>query len=367
MGEPRTLLCVVGTRPEAIKMAPVVLELRRRPWARVRVVATAQHREMLDQVLGLFGIVPDVDLDLMRPDQALPELTARLITALDRTLGEECPSAVLAQGDTTTVLATALACFYRRIPFAHVEAGLRTGDLHYPFPEEMNRTLASRLARFHFAPTGSARANLLREGIAPGDIHVTGNTVIDALLRIAAREPPLPEGVPPGRRLLLVTAHRRENFGDPLRQICAALLRLAEVNPDVHVLYPVHLNPNVRGPVHAALGSHPRITLCEPLEYLPFVAAMKSCYLILSDSGGVQEEAPALGKPVLVLRAETERPEAVAEGVVRLVGTDAAVIAAEAQRLLDDPGAYRAMARGVSPYGDGHAAERIADILERAR
>lgn len=365
MSEPRTVLCVVGTRPEAIKMAPVVLELRRRPWARVRVLATAQHREMLDQVLGLFGIVPDVDLDLMLPDQALADLTARMLTALDRTLEQERPHAVLAQGDTTTVLVTALACFYRRIPFAHVEAGLRTGDLAYPFPEEMNRTVASRLTKWHFSPTESARANLLREGIAPDGIYVTGNTVIDALLQMAAREAPLPEGVPADGRLLLVTAHRRENFGEPLQQICRALRRLAEANPDVHVLYPVHLNPNIDGVVRKTLGGHPRITLCPPLDYLPFVTAMKRCHLILSDSGGVQEEAPALAKPVLVLRAETERPEAVAEGVVKLVGTVFEDIVREAQRLLDDPAAYRAMARGVSPYGDGHASERIADILQR--
>jgi UDP-N-acetylglucosamine 2-epimerase (non-hydrolysing) len=364
MTVPRTILCVVGTRPEAVKMAPVVLELRRRPWARVRVLATAQHRQMLDQVLGLFGIQPDVDLDLMRPNQGLADLTARMLTALDGTLEAEGPAAVLAQGDTTTVLTTALACFYRRIPFGHVEAGLRTGDLDYPFPEEMNRSVAGRLARLHFAPTESARANLLREGTDPASIHVTGNTVIDALLQVAAREAPLPEGVPDGRRLILVTAHRRENFGEPLRQICRALRTLAERNPDVHVLYPVHLNPNVTDVVRPALGAHPRVTLCEPLDYLPFVAAMKRSTLILSDSGGVQEEAPALGKPVLVLRAETERPEAVEAGVVKLVGTSESAIVAEAQRLLDDPAAYRAMARGVSPYGDGHAAERIADVLQ---
>ena len=363
MTEPRSVLCVVGTRPEAVKMAPVVQELRRRPWARVRVVATAQHRQMLDQVLGLFGIEPDVDLDLMRPNQALADLTARMLTSLDAVLEREQPAAVLAQGDTTTVLTTALACFYRRIPFGHVEAGLRTGDLGYPFPEEMNRSVAGRLARLHFAPTESARANLRREGIVES-VHVTGNTVIDALLQVAAREAPPPEGVPEDRRLVLVTAHRRENFGEPLRQICRALLALADANRDVHVLYPVHLNPNVAGVVRPALGGHPRITLCDPLDYLPFVTAMKRSTLILSDSGGVQEEAPALGKPVLVLRAETERPEAVEAGVVKLVGTDAGVIVSEAQRLLDDQVAYRAMARGVSPYGDGHAAERIADVLQ---
>ena len=365
MSGPRTVLCVVGTRPEAIKMAPVVLELRRRPWAHVRVLATAQHREMLDQVLGLFSIVPDRDLDLMRPNQTLAALTARLLAALDETLELERPWAVLAQGDTTTVLATALACFYRRLPFGHVEAGLRTGDLAYPFPEEMNRSVAGRLATVHFAPTESARANLLREGVAEAAIHVTGNTVIDALLQVAARDTPPPAAVPAGARLILVTAHRRENFGTPLLAICRALLTLVERNVDVHVLYPVHLNPNVNEPVRAALGGHPRVTLCAPLDYLPFVAAMKASTLILSDSGGVQEEAPALGKPVLVLRAETERPEAVAEGVVKLVGTDHDVIVREAQRLLDDAAAYGAMARGVSPYGDGKASGRIADVLEK--
>jgi UDP-N-acetylglucosamine 2-epimerase (non-hydrolysing) len=360
----KTVLCVVGTRPEAVKMAPVILELRRRGWARVRVLATAQHRQMLDQVLGLFGIAPDVDLDIMRPNQELADLTARLLAGMDDTLEAERPAVVLAQGDTTTVLATALACFYRRIPFGHVEAGLRTGDLDYPFPEEMNRSVASRLARVHFAPTGTARDNLLREGIDPAHIHVTGNTVIDALLQVAEQDAPLPEGVPAGRRLILVTAHRRENFGEPLRRICRALLTLADRNPDVHVLYPVHPNPNVTEVVRPALGGHPRITLCAPLDYRPFVSAMKKCTLVLSDSGGVQEEAPALGKPVLVLRAETERPEAVEAGVVQLVGTDTDAIVTAAQRLLDDPEAYRAMARGVSPYGDGHASERIADILQ---
>jgi len=364
MTEPRSVLCVVGTRPEAVKMAPVVLELRRRPWARVRVLATAQHRQMLDQVLGLFGIQPDVDLDLMRPNQGLADLTARMLAALDGTLERERPAAVLAQGDTTTVLTTALACFYRRIPFGHVEAGLRTGDLDYPFPEEMNRSLAGRLARLHFAPTESARANLRREGIEQG-VHVTGNTVIDALLQVAAREAPLPAGVPPDRRLILVTAHRRENFGEPLREICRALLALADANHDVHVLYPVHLNPNVAGVVRPALGGHPRITLCDPLDYLPFVAAMKKSTLILSDSGGVQEEAPALGKPVLVMRDTTERPEGIEAGTALLTGPHADRIVEHAGRLLDDDVAYRAMARGVNPYGDGHAAERIVRRLRQ--
>ena len=362
----KTVLCTVGTRPEAVKMAPVVLALRDEPWARVRVLATAQHRRMLDQVLDLFGISPDVDLDLMRPDQELADLTARMLAALDRALETERPDVVLAQGDTTTVLATGLACFYRRIPFGHVEAGLRTGDLANPFPEEMNRAVASRLARFHFAPTAEARANLLREGIPDGDIHVTGNTVIDALLRVAAGDTPIGVPLDPGRRLVLVTAHRRESFGAPLREAFGALRALADRNHDVQVLYPVHLNPNVSGPARELLDGHPRITLCAPLDYAPFIAAMKRAHLILTDSGGVQEEAPALGKPVLVLRDETERPEAVAEGVVRLVGTSAPRILAEAQRLLDDPAAYAAMARGVSPYGDGHAAERIVRVLREA-
>ena len=321
---------------------------------------------MLDEVLGLFEIAPDVDLDLMRPDQALADLTARMITALDASLGRENPDVVLAQGDTTTVLATGLACFYRRIPFGHVEAGLRTGDLANPFPEEMNRAVASRLARFHFAPTAAARANLLREGIPDTAIHVTGNTVIDALLQVAERNVAIGPELDASKRLVLVTAHRRESFGLPLRSAFGALRTLADRNHDVQVLYPVHLNPNVCGPAREILGGHPRIILCEPLEYAPFVSAMKRAYIILTDSGGVQEEAPALGKPVLVLREETERPEAVAEGVVKLVGTSAERILSEAQRLLDDPTAYAAMARGVSPYGDGHAAERIVGVLKRS-
>jgi UDP-N-acetylglucosamine 2-epimerase (non-hydrolysing) len=362
----KTVLCVVGTRPEAVKMAPVVLALRREAWARVRVLATAQHRQMADQVLHLFGIAPDVDLDLMRPDQALADLTARTIAALDQALAAEGPDVVLAQGDTTTVLAAGLASFYRRVPFGHVEAGLRTGDLENPFPEEMNRAVASRLARFHFAPTSAARENLLREGIPERDIHVTGNTVIDALLHVAARDVPIGVDLDPARRLVLVTAHRRESFGAPLREAFGALRALADRNGDVQILYPVHPNPNVSGPAREVLAGHPRIVLCDPLDYAPFVSAMKRAHLIVTDSGGVQEEAPALGKPVLVMRDETERPEAVAEGVVRLVGTSAARIVEEAQRLLDDPAAYAAMARGVSPYGDGRAAERIVRVLRDA-
>ncbi|MDO1527639.1 UDP-N-acetylglucosamine 2-epimerase (non-hydrolyzing) [Fulvimonas sp. R45] len=360
------VLCIVGTRPEGIKMAPLIKVLKREPWARVTVLATAQHRDLLDQVLALFDIEPDVDLDIMKPNQSLPELTARLITALDGTFAELMPDIVLAQGDTTTVMTAALVAFYRNIPFGHVEAGLRTHDLGNPFPEEMNRMVAGHLSRWHFVPTERSRGNLLREGISDSAIHVTGNTVIDALLEVAERELPLDVPLDPSRRLVLVTAHRRENFGEPFRAVCRAIRQLADRYEDIEVLYPVHPNPNVRATAHELLGDHPRIRLCRPLDYAPFVEAQKRAYLILTDSGGVQEEAPALGKPVLVLRAETERPEAVDEGVVRLVGTDEARIVTEASRLLDDAAAYRSMARGVSPYGDGLAARRIVAVLRDA-
>lgn len=360
------ILCVVGTRPEAIKMAPVIGALKRESWCDVRVVATAQHREMLDQVLSLFDIKPDVDLDIMTASQTLSKLTARMVGAMDDVLQQERPDAVLAQGDTTTVMVTALVCFYLRLPFGHVEAGLRTRDFANPFPEEMNRVMASRLAKWHFAPTESAERNLLDEGVSPQAVHVTGNTVIDALLQVAEKNVPLGIELDPAKRLILVTAHRRENFGAPLRDICRAILALAERNPDVEFLYPVHPNPNVSQVVHRELGNHSRIRLCAPLEYGPFVSAMQRAYLLLTDSGGVQEEAPALGKPVLVMRAETERPEAVIEGVVKLVGPSFQPIVRVAQELLDDPAAYRAMARGISPYGDGHAAKRIVSILRDA-
>ena len=357
------ILCVIGTRPEAIKMAPIILALKRSLKFEVRILATAQHRGLLDQVMKVFNIEPDIDLDIMRPNQSLTVLTSRLLLDLDEVMRDEMPDVVLAQGDTTTVMSVALTCFYQKIPFGHVEAGLRTWDMQNPFPEEMNRVIAGRLAKWHFAPTESSRQNLLREGVADADIIVTGNTVIDALLSVADRDAELPVELDPTKRLILVTAHRRENFGEPFERVCRALLALLERNPDVQVLYPVHPNPNVRDTAHRLLGSHPRVVLCDPLDYLPFVAAMKRAYLILSDSGGVQEEAPALGKPVLVLRHETERPEAVDEGAVKLVGTDFDAIVSEAQLLLDDESAYRAMARGVSPYGDGHAAERIVKVL----
>lgn len=361
----KKILCVVGTRPEAIKMAPVILALKNESWANVRVLATAQHRQMLDQVNNFFGVVPDIDLNIMRPNQALTELTARLLLELNDVLVSEKPDVVLVQGDTTTVMTVALACFYHRIPIGHVEAGLRTGDLQNPFPEEANRVIAGRLARWHFAPTETSSQNLLREGVAGEQIHVTGNTVIDALLMTAARELDVGVELDSAKRLILVTSHRRENFGEPFRAICRGLLTLAERNPDVEILYPVHPNPNVHDVAHEMLGKLPNVRLCAPLDYAPFIAALKRAYLVISDSGGVQEEAPALGKPVLVLRDETERPEAVEMGVVRLIGPHEDRIVAEAQKLLDDPTAYAAMARGVSPYGDGKAAARIVEILKR--
>ena len=344
-------------------MAPVILALKNQPWANVRVLATAQHRHMLDQVLKFFNIEPDIDLDIMRPNQALTTLTARLLLDMDDVLLAEKPDVVLVQGDTTTVMAVALACFYHRIPIGHVEAGLRTWDMQNPFPEEANRVIAGKLARWHFAPTEGSKQNLLREGVPDADIIVTGNTVIDALLIAAAKDLEVGVALDTTKRLVLVTSHRRENFGEPFRNICIALRTLAERNSDIQVLYPVHPNPNVKDVAYELLGNTCNIILCEPLDYAPFVAAMKKAYLIISDSGGVQEEAPALGKPVLVLREETERPEAVEMGVVKLVGANCDRILEEAQCLLDDGAAYQTMARGISPYGDGHAAERIVAVL----
>ena len=360
----KKILCVVGTRPEAIKMAPVILALQAEKQFDVRVLATAQHRQMLDQVLNFFGIKADIDLDLMRPNQTLSALTSRLLMEMDTVLNNEKPDVVLVQGDTTTVMSVALSCFYHRIPIGHVEAGLRTWDIQNPFPEEANRVIAGCLAKWHFAPTESSRQNLLKEGVADADITVTGNTVIDALLMTAAKDLELGLEIDENKRMVLITSHRRENFGDPFKNICRALQTLATNNPDVQFLYPVHPNPNVKDVAYEMLGTIDNIKLCAPLDYAPFVAAMKRAYLIISDSGGVQEEAPALGKPVLVLRDETERPEAVDQGVVKLVGPNYEAIVKEAQTLLDDEDAYRAMARGVSPYGDGHGAERIVDILK---
>jgi len=360
----KRILVAVGTRPEAVKLAPVVHALRAAPWAETRVLATAQHRQMLDQIHAFFGITPDRDLDLMRPDQTLADLTSRMIAAMDPVLAAEKPDLVLAQGDTTTVMVTALCCFYRRVPFGHVEAGLRTGDIDNPFPEEMNRVLVGRMAALHFAPTEGSRQNLLREGVAAERVLATGNTVIDALLWAAQRVDPALYAPPAGKKLILVTAHRRENFGEPFANVCAALRQLAD-RPDVQMLYPVHPNPNVRDVAMRVLGCHPAIRLVDPLDYPAMVAAMRACTLILTDSGGVQEEAPSLGKPVLVLRTTTERPEGVSAGAAKLVGTDRARIVAEASQLLDDPRAYATMASVQNPYGDGRASQRIVDACRR--
>jgi UDP-N-acetylglucosamine 2-epimerase (non-hydrolysing) len=366
------VLSVFGTRPEAVKMAPVVKALERAPGIESRVCLTGQHREMLDQVVNLFGIRPNIDLDLMRPNQGLGDLTAGILSALEPVLKAEQPDWVLAQGDTTTVMAAALLCYYNRIHFGHVEAGLRTGDKWQPFPEEVNRRVASVVTDLHLAPTEHSRQNLLKEGVPDWRICVTGNPVIDALQEIVKRPTP-PEmqallqrlGIGPGgKQLVLVTAHRRENFGAPFEGICQALRGLAEAYPGrLELVYPVHLNPNVQEVVRRALQGVSNISLLPPLEYLPLVHLMQASTLVLTDSGGIQEEATSLGKPTLVLRNVTERPEGVEAGVLKLVGTDPALILGEARRLLEDPAAYAAMASAKNPFGDGHAAERIVQAL----
>jgi UDP-N-acetylglucosamine 2-epimerase (non-hydrolysing) len=365
----KKITVIFGTRPEAIKLAPVVLALKADPRFKCDVCVTAQHRQMLDQVLVAFGISPDTDLDLMVPDQTLAGLTARAVEAVDRHLAEAKPGLVLVQGDTTTTFCSALAAFYHHIPVGHVEAGLRTGNLESPWPEEANRILTTRITRLHFAPTESNRANLLREGVPDDRIVVTGNTVIDALflaLDIVRRNPPEVPGLPKAlvlgsSPLVLITGHRRENFGAGFDSICKAIAELAARFPDTAFVYPVHLNPNVRRPVDEILRSAgtDNVYLIEPLPYLPFVAMMNRSTVILSDSGGVQEEAPSLGKPVLVMRDTTERPEAVTAGTVKLIGTDQRAIVEETSTLLTDRAAYDAMARAMNPYGDGKATGRI--------
>lgn len=363
------VICVVGTRPEVIKMAPVVTALEANG-LRAQVLATAQHRGMLDQMMGVFGLKASWDLDAMRENQSLPELTARLLPKLDEVLRDARPSAVLAQGDTITVFCTAMAAFYQGIPFGHVEAGLRSGNLRAPFPEEAMRRLSSVLTRWHFAPTERSKAALMREGQAVDTIHVVGNTVIDALLAMAGRrELPWPQGVAPlapGQRLMLVTLHRRENFGEPIRRILEALRRFALGHPEARIVYPVHPNPNVWGPAMEILGGLARVDLIEPQDYPQLVRLMRDAYLICTDSGGIQEEAPALGKPVLVFREVTERPEAVESGGVVLVGTDPGNFARVAEHLWLDSDAYRAMAIPRFPYGDGKAGRRIGEILTGA-
>ncbi|GAF81436.1 unnamed protein product [marine sediment metagenome] len=372
---------IFGTRPEAIKLCPLVLAMRDRRGLAPHVCVTGQHREMLDQVLDVFGVKPDADLNLMRPNQTLAGLTSRAIAAIDEYLQASRPDMVIVQGDTTTVFCAALCAFYRNISVGHVEAGLRTFNKWSPFPEEINRVLSTRVADLHFAPTDTARQNLLREEVPSDNIFVTGNTVIDALLYAVERvraNPPLVDGLPdflqPGSGqkknerppMVLITGHRRENFGDGFENICRAIARLAERFPDTHFVYPVHLNPNVREPVNRLLGAHSlgkgdnaTVHLIEPLSYLPFVAMMDRATLVLTDSGGVQEEAPSLGKPVLVMRDTTERPEAVEMGTVKLVGIDAEAIVDNVATLLSDKKAYATMANAVNPYGDGKACGRI--------
>jgi len=365
------VLLVFGTRPEAIKLAPVCHVLKQRSDTfHCRVCVTAQHRQMLDSVLDIFGIRPDHDLDIMAPNQSLERVTAEVLERLSPVLAKERPDIVLVQGDTTSAMAASLCAYYHRIAVGHVEAGLRTGNMYSPFPEEINRRLITQLAQYHFAPTKRARENLLREGISEQNIVVTGNTVIDALLALVERV--RQKKTPPAevakvlwgeKRVVLITGHRRESFGEPFRHVCLAFKRLAQRNPDVEFVYPVHLNPNVRGPVNEILAGPENFHLVEPLDYLSFVWCMDRSCLIITDSGGIQEEAPALGKPVLVTRDVTERREGIEAGTAKLVGTDQERIVAETQLLLDSPADYERMSRSVNPYGDGHAAERIADFL----
>lgn len=369
----RKITVVFGTRPEAIKLCPVIKALKTNPAFECKVCVTGQHREMLQQVLDVFAIVPDTDLALMRPNQTLGGLTSRAIAALDEYLADEKPDIVMVQGDTTTVLAGALAAFYNHIPVAHVEAGLRTWNMQSPWPEEANRVLTTRLAKWHFCPTENNKANLLKEGVSENDIYVTGNTVIDALLMaktMVAKTPPEIAGLPKelmgsNDRMVLITGHRRENFGEGFEHICTAIRNLAACFPETHFVYPVHLNPNVREPVGRVLGRHcgKNVHLIEPQSYLPFVALMNRAYLILTDSGGVQEEAPSLGKPVLVMRDTTERPEAVTAGTVKIIGTSQATIQQETANLLDNKAEYLRMSNAVNPYGDGLAVERIMRVL----
>ncbi|MEY3851887.1 MAG: UDP-N-acetylglucosamine 2-epimerase [Verrucomicrobiota bacterium] len=378
-----SLALIVGTRPECIKLAPVYAELRRAGKVRPLLVSTGQHRELLDQALGSFGLKPDVDLGLMTPGQSLPELSSRVLTGVSAWLAQAKPSAVLVQGDTTTVLGAAMASFYAGIPVGHVEAGLRTDDLMSPFPEEMNRRVTSTLTRWHFCPTEGAQANLLREGIAASACHVTGNTVIDALLATRARIGGI-EAAAVGARLgitsafvashlaapksrwILVTGHRRESFGPGFENICRGIRQLVDAHPDLGVVYPVHLNPQVQEPVRRLLGDHPRIALAAPAAYEDFVWLMDRCAFVLTDSGGVQEEAPSLGKPVLVMRDHTERPEGLVAGTSELVGTDPTRIVTAATCLLADPVEYARRAQLRNPYGDGNAAAKIARVMEAA-
>jgi UDP-N-acetylglucosamine 2-epimerase (non-hydrolysing) len=366
------ILCVFGTRPEAIKMIPVILELSRNNEIDLRVCVTAQHRQMLDQVLAIFDVKPYYDLDLMAPGQDLTDITANVLIGMRKVFSDWLPDAVMVHGDTTTTAATTIASYYQKIPVLHIEAGLRTGDKYAPWPEEMNRKLAGAIADIHFAPTIRAKENLMREGVNEASIHVTGNTVVDALLAVSKRLNDNKElssklnqqfkYLDSSKKLILVTGHRRENFGQGFENICNSLQHLSKRN-DVEIVYPVHLNPNVQEPVNRILSNCRQVHLIPPQDYLPFVYLMNRAYLVITDSGGIQEEAPSLGKPVLVMRDVTERPEAVTAGTVKLVGTNHERIIAEATLLLDDKIEYKRMSRAHNPYGDGKAAKRIVDVL----
>lgn len=362
--KPKRILSLVGTRPECIKMAPVIKALRNESWADPVIVSTGQHREMVHQILGLFDIGIDHDLDVMVPNQTLSGLSSGIFAKLDPILAEGEFDLILVQGDTTSVMVAALAAFYRRIPIGHVEAGLRTHDIERPFPEELNRLVTGLVTKLHFAPTERARDNLLREGKPPQSVYVTGNTVVDALLDVANQDFPCNFPIDPRNRLVLVTAHRRENFGEPIMSICSAIRDLHDRFPDLEFVYPLHPNPNIHEPVSKALNGLQRVHLIPPADYSLLITLMKRSTLILTDSGGIQEEAPALGKPVLVLREETERPEAVESGVARLVGARRDQIVAEAAKLLTDESEYALMARGGSPYGDGTAALQIVGLCK---
>jgi UDP-N-acetylglucosamine 2-epimerase (non-hydrolysing) len=360
----KKILCVIGTRPEVIKMAPIISLLKKDKESNLRILSTSQHRDMLDQMLDVFKIVPDIDLNLMQENQTLAQLTSNLPVPLHETLLKEKPDIVLAQGDTTTAFMVSLASFYQQIPFGHVEAGLRTGYPYNPFPEEMNRILISRLSTLNFAPTEEAKHNLIKEGYSNAKIFVTGNTVIDALNHIIKKDIPVSQWIKKDKKLILVTAHRRENFGEKLENICRALRAIADKYQDVQILFPVHPNPQVSSVVTQRLSNHQRILLTKPLPYLEFVKTMQLAHFIISDSGGVQEEAPALGKPVLVIRETTERPEGVTLGASKIVGTNSDNIVKETQMLLEDHALYQKMVVPQSPYGDGKASERIILIVK---
>ncbi|NJL78813.1 MAG: UDP-N-acetylglucosamine 2-epimerase (non-hydrolyzing) [Richelia sp. RM2_1_2] len=358
-------VCIIlGTRPEAIKLAPVIQTFQGYQGLETQVILTGQHREMVEQVMGLFNLKADRDLEIMQPKQSLSDITCRSLRGLQELFEENQPNLVLVQGDTTTAFAAALAAFYQKIPIGHVEAGLRTDDLFNPYPEEANRRLISQIAQLHFAPTPLATENLQRSGVL-GEIHMTGNTVIDALLNVAKSEPPCHvPGLEWGNyRVILATVHRRENWGEPLESIAKSFLQILDKFPDTALLLPLHRNPTVREPLQAMLGNHPRIFLTEPLDYAQLVGAVMRSHLLLTDSGGLQEEAPSLGKPVLVLRETTERPEAVSAGTAKLVGTDTQTIVASAAQLLSNPTAYETMASAINPFGDGYASERILEIV----